>query len=203
MMRWVWPIALVLVPAALAAGPRPTPRTPGSGMVRIEGGTFRPLFAQHDVRVAPFAIDTLPLANGEKPLTNVSWADAAAICKTRGARLPSTNEWEYIARASETERNASRKASFKQRVLELALRRHEQKVGRGLRNVWGVRDFHGGVFEWTDDSGQGKHGMHCASGTVQTGDASDYAAFLRHSFRQTANLKKGGSNIGFRCATSL
>ena len=202
MKRWVWPIALVLVPAIVTAGPRPAQRGPAAGMVRIEGGRFRPLFATKVVSVAPFAIDTLPMAAADQPRTNVSWETAAAICQARGARLPTTNEWEYLAVASETERDASAQSSFKQRVLELALRRRAPRLGQGLRNVWGVRDLHGGVFEWTDDSRHGKHAMTCGGGASQ-GDASDYAAFLRHSFRQTVNPKKGGSNIGFRCAMSL
>jgi formylglycine-generating enzyme required for sulfatase activity len=69
--------------------------------------------------------------------------------------------------------------------------------------------------EWTQDfqgamkHDQGAHAAHkehtisCASGTVTGVDASDYAAFLRYSFRKTADADKGSPNVGFRCAMSL
>jgi sulfatase modifying factor 1 len=203
------------------------------GMVRVAGGEFKPLFAtqgQSVARVAAFAIDTLPVSEAAfqgfaarhpqfavrtmgnsavRAATHVSWAAAEVYCKARGARLPTTYEWEYLAAADETQRDASASSAFRQRVLELALRTGSAAhMGRGLRSVWGVRDLHGGVFEWTHDynghvrghHGHGKMTTMCAAGTVQTGDASDYAAFIRYSFRATAAARQGAGNIGFRCA---
>jgi len=151
----------------------------------------------------------------DRPITRVSWFAATAYCRARGARLPTTNEWEYLARASERRRDASSDAQFKQRVLQLALSRPSNfRIGSGFRNVWGVRDLHGGVTEWTQDfhtsfadpdsprTGHSEHSITCASGTIN-GDASDYAAFLRDAFRTTAQARMTGANVGFRCALSL
>ena len=203
------------------------------GMVRVAGGEFKPLFAtqgQPVARVATFAIDTLPVSEAAfrsfaarhpkyevrgmgnsamRAATRVSWAAAEAYCKSRSARLPTTYEWEYLARADEKQRDASTSSAFRQRVLEMTMRTGSSpRMGRGLRNMWGVRDMHGGVFEWTHDynghvrghHGHGKMTTMCAAGTVQTGDASDYAAFMRYSFRATAAAEQGAGNIGFRCA---
>jgi formylglycine-generating enzyme len=203
------------------------------GMARVAGGEFKPLYATPGrpvVHVASFAMDTLPVSEAQfasfvarqpkwraasrggsatRAVRNVSWEAAEAFCRARGARLPTTFEWEYAARADEKRSDASRDPSFRQRVLDLVMRAgSEPRMGRGIRNSWGVRDLHGGVFEWTHDynahlgahHGHGKMMTMCASGTVQTGDAGDYAAFFRYSFRSTADGTRGAGNVGFRCA---
>lgn len=204
-----------------------------AGMVRIAGGSFEPLYAvpgHSTVKVAPFAIDTVPVsqaqyagfvakragvpaprADAHRPATNVTWLEATAYCRARNARLATTDEWEYVARADEQRRDASITTTFRQRALQLAIgnRPGQLLIGRGLRNVWGVRDLHGGVSEWTADFNGSAHAhnrsahtpaMTCASGTVETGDPGDYAAFLRYSLRRTWNVNSSASNLGFRCA---
>jgi formylglycine-generating enzyme len=229
-MRTCFAIAALLL--TVSTGAQAGPRRPlQSGMVRIEAGVFRPLFANHGetrVSIAAFAIDSVPVAQAQfmafakknpglapqflknatssttMPATRVSWFAAAAYCKDRGARLPTTNEWEYVALANEKERNASAQPGFRQRVLELAMKADPRRftIGSGMRNVWGVRDMHGGVTEWTHDFGHHKHGATCAAGTVQTGDGSDYAAFMRYSFRSSADAGTTAGNVGFRCASN-
>ena len=149
-----------------------------------------------------------------RPVTFVPWHAAQAYCQARGARLPTTAEWEYLARADERERNAADHAGFRQRALELAMsaRPAEFLIGSGLRNVWRVRDLHGGPFEWTQDfsgsaTGERPHlhapGATCGSGAVDTGDASDYAAFLRDAFRSASSARTSAGNITFRCAATI
>jgi sulfatase modifying factor 1 len=229
-------VLIAMTPLAASAG-GVVPST--QGMARIEGGTFRPLFSmggRPHVTVKPFAIDSLPVSQAQffafarrvprwsgirtgndarLPATNVPLEAAAAYCSARGVRLATTDEWEYVAQASDRAHNASSSHAFRQRALELALRsRRDAAIGSGLRNIWGVRDIHGGVSEWTSDVQHfSKHGGHggghknhvltCGSGVTQTGDAGDYAAFMRYAVRATANAERGSQNIGFRCAASL
>ena len=55
------------------------------------------------------------------------------------------------------------------------------------------------LWEWTSDYQHAAHNIHCASGIVQTGDASDYAAFMRYSLRSTLKVNSSMSSLGFRC----
>ncbi|HEX5870052.1 MAG TPA: formylglycine-generating enzyme family protein, partial [Longimicrobium sp.] len=163
-----------------------------------------------------------PLAVGtgvdaRRPVTEVSWFAARAFCTWRGARLPTTDEWEYAALASETVRNASRDAVFISRLLELyrTPRPVPPVVGSGFRNAYGVHDLHGVVWEWvldfnsvlvSDDSRatSGRdHSLFCAAGVVGATDPGNYPAFLRYGFRAALQGRTTVGSLGFRCAQDL
>lgn len=65
----------------------------------------------------------------ERPVTEVSWFADRAYCRWRGARLPTTDEREYAAQASETRRHAFRDKELNSRVLALYLPEHAVQVG--------------------------------------------------------------------------
>jgi formylglycine-generating enzyme required for sulfatase activity len=152
----------------------------------------------------------------DRPVTGVSWFAAGAFCRWVGGRLPTTDEWEYVAQASETEANAFGEPEFNRRLLELHGSRPAPDalppVGGTFRNALGVWDLHGLVWEWTADfnnrmltgSGRDDQGLDrqlfCAAGSAGTTDPGDYAGFLRHGVR--ASLEGGESHpgVGFRCA---
>jgi formylglycine-generating enzyme required for sulfatase activity len=149
------------------------------------------------------------------PATEVSWFAARAYCAWRGKRLPSTAEWEYAARASETNRDASRDPAFVARLLELYLARGRRPVGSTFRNAYGVWDLHGLVWEWTDDfnsllvsndsratSGR-DHALFCAAGVIGATDPANYPAFLRYGFRAALDGRTTTERLGFRCAQDL
>jgi len=152
------------------------------------------------------------------PVVGVSWFAARAYCAASGGRLPTATEWEYVAAASATSRDASLDAAFRALVLE----RHTQArparlpaAGSGDRNWYGIQDLHGFVREWvvdfnnvmiSDDSretGGNDRQLYCAAAASTARDASDYAAFLRYSFRASLNGRSTHGNLGFRCARSV
>lgn len=151
----------------------------------------------------------------DRPATEVSWFAARAFCSAHGGRLPSTDEWEYVASLPEAGQDTTR-ATLHTRFLRL----HQQRprpgqlppVGQTVRNVLGIHDLHGVVWEWTSDfnnqmlTGSGRNdrgldrGLFCAAGSVGVPDPSDYAGFLRSSHRATLEGSEGGLLLGFRCA---
>ncbi len=151
------------------------------------------------------------------PVTNVSWFAANAFCEWQGKRLPTTDEWEYVASASETERDATRNVEFLQRALDLHTRRAPTlPVGSGFRNAYGVLDLHGVVSEWvldfnnvmaSDDSRAAGGGhdkqLYCAAGGVAATNPSNYAAFLRFATRAGLDGRSTQGSLGFRCARSV
>ena len=182
-------------------------------------GRVRPVFAD-----ARYLADWAgPLDAGDRdalrgPVTQISWFAARAYCASVGKRLPTVDEWEYAAAASERSADATGDATFRTRLLSLygAMRGATASRTRAFTNVYGVRAMHGVVWEWTldfnsvvldDDSratGSGadardRH-LYCASSAIGATDPSDYPAFLRYAVRAGLGARSTTSSVGFRCA---
>lgn len=157
---------------------------------------------------------SLPRELAERPVTNVSWFAARAYARWIGRRLPSLAEWEYAAAASETSPDGTREPAFQQRILAWYSRPSStpDPAGGVFRNLYGVLDLHGVVWEWVDDfntalvTGESRgdagldRGLFCGSGSVGAADPSDYAAFMRAAFRSSLRASYTVKNLGFRCA---
>jgi formylglycine-generating enzyme required for sulfatase activity len=154
-----------------------------------------------------------PGAGPRRPATELSWFAARAYCAWRGKRLPSTDEWEYAARADETRVDASRRESFVARLLALYTSRATgAEVGSTFVNRYGVADMHGLVWEWTEDfnsllvsddsraTAGRDHQLFCAAGVIGATDPGNYPAFLRYGMRAALDGRSTTQGIGFRCA---
>lgn len=156
-------------------------------------------------------------ARPEQPVTRVSWFAARAYCKAQGRRLPTEDEWEYIARASRTAADAPRDPSTTARIL--AWYAHPlapiADVGSARPDYWGLYDVHGLVWEWVDDfnsalvvtdsrDNQGPGvGRFCGAASAGARDVGDYVAFMRYAFRQSLRGSYTVRNLGFRCAADV
>lgn len=182
-------------------------------------GSVRPVFA--DARYLADWSGALDAGDAEalrRPVTQVSWFAARAYCASLGKRLPTVDEWEYAAAASERSADATADPSFRARLLALygSMRSASPTSARSFANLYGVRALHGVVWEWTldfnsvvldDDSratGSGadardRH-LYCASSAIGATDPSDYPAFLRYAVRAGLGARSTTSTVGFRCA---
>ncbi|WP_409479057.1 formylglycine-generating enzyme family protein [Pseudobdellovibrio sp. HCB154] len=154
-------------------------------------------------------------ARENSPVTNVSWFAARTYCKSQGLRLPTLNEWEYAAAASETLRDANKNELFLKRILEwYGEPQTEQikEVGSIYKNLYGAYDMHGLIWEWVEDfnttfvTGESREDssfnkdMFCGAGSLASNDKENYAAFMRFAFRSSLKGKSSIWNLGFRCA---
>jgi len=152
--------------------------------------------------------------NPTSPVTNVSWFAARAFCEFHGMRLPTVNEWEFMAAASEDKKDANKDEIFLRRILDwYGEPRGEslKSVGHIYKNLYGLWDMHGLIWEWVEDfnssfvTGESREdssfnkNMFCGGGAMSGADKENYAAFMRFAFRSSLKGNSSTWNLGFRC----
>jgi formylglycine-generating enzyme required for sulfatase activity len=154
------------------------------------------------------------------PVTNISWFAARAYAKWKNKRLPTLDEWEFVASASQHKPLASRDNEFIQEILDWYSKPNPEtlpEVGESVPNYHGVYDLHGLIWEWVQDfntvfiSGESRNDQgelkqfYCAAGSSAASDIDkgNYAAFLRYSFRGSLEAKYSVGNLGFRTAKNV
>jgi len=151
------------------------------------------------------------------PVTNVSWFIAKKYCECQEKRMPTMDEWEYVAMADEKRVDARSKEEFNKYILSWyeKPKTYINPVGKTFKNYWGVYDMHGLVWEWTSDfnsiflSGESRKdkdtdkNLFCGSGSINASDLMNYAAFMRYGVRASLKANYASRNLGFRCAKDL
>jgi sulfatase modifying factor 1 len=155
---------------------------------------------------------------GEAPVTNISWFAARAYLKPLGKRLPTMDEWELAACADETRADATTDSKFHNRILEWYATPNAAKFPAAHsfpEDFHSIRGLHGLVWEWVRDfnnatvTGESRgdttleRGLFCAGGALNSGDPSNYAAFMRYAFRSSLSGNYAIANLGFRGARSV
>jgi len=154
----------------------------------------------------------------DAPVTNVSWFAARAFTKFYNKRLPTVDEWEYVARANETLTDATQDKKYTQVILDWYAARAPKILPTAKSykpNVYGVYAMHGLIWEWNEDfnnamvtgESRGDSGLErnlfCAGGALSATDVRNYAAFMRFAFRSSLKGTYTTSSLGFRCARDI
>jgi formylglycine-generating enzyme required for sulfatase activity len=152
-------------------------------------------------------------APASSPVVNVSWFAARAYLRVLGKQLPTVDQWEYVAAASERRRDASRDPAFLERLRVWYARPAPARlpaVGSTFRNTYGVRDLHGLIWEWTLDfnsalvNGESRansdvdRALYCGGAAAGASDFENYAAFMRYAFRSSLEARYDVGTLGFR-----
>lgn len=148
------------------------------------------------------------------PVVNVSWFAAEAYCKWKNKRLPTIAEWELASNGAAK----NMKGSLTDYILEWYRKPNLPilpNVKSTYRNEFGLYDMNGLIWEWTfnfnsfiaskDSRGNDEDELKnfCAAGALNVADKSDYATYLRFSYRGSLKGNYCIPNLGFRCAKDL
>jgi len=154
----------------------------------------------------------------DQPVTWVSWFAADAYCAAQSARLPTWTEWEYVAAADQSRRDARADPAWRERILAWYAEPSSgalSVVGRGPANVFGIQDVHGLVWEWVDDvsallvssdnreQGAADKLRFCGAAALSTDDRENYATLMRIALLSSVEAADATANLGFRCARDL
>ena len=146
-------------------------------------------------------------------MTNVSWFAAQAYCEFLGKALPTTDQWEYALADQGRDQ-----AKLKEKILSWYGKPHAQKLSNvesGMPNGFGIYNLAALIWEWTQDfnnllvgqetrDGDAKDAnLFCAGGSQITNDTTNYAAFMRFSFRSSLKASFTTGDLGFRCAKDV
>ena len=149
-----------------------------------------------------------PRSLSDAPVVNVSWFAAKAYCENRSLRIPTVNEWEYIASREIKGMNISKLILdwYSQPTPEFL-----PSVHTGIKNIYGIAALHGLIWEWTLDfnsamvTGESRgdsaldKSLYCGAGSAGAANPEDYAAFMRFAYRSSLKAKYTVNNLGFRC----
>jgi formylglycine-generating enzyme required for sulfatase activity len=136
-----------------------------------------------------------------RPVTGVSWYDAAAYCAWAGARLLSEAEWERAARGPEGRKHPWGKEEPDKKRVNFGM-----KVGIptpvGLfpagATPEGVADMMGNVWEWVEDWYERDKVRALRGGSFFTN-----AGLLRAALRGNYEPGYRDIDIGFRCVRDV
>lgn len=154
------------------------------------------------VMLEGFYMDQLPYPNeeGAIPFTNVSQEEAAALCAARDKRLCTELEWERACKGPDN-RTFEYGETYRESICETGRPAQLRPGGYhvGCQSDFGVRDMHGGPFEWTSSSFE--RGLGSELATLRGGNDREGEVVGRCANAEPMSPKTKSGTIGFRCCS--
>lgn len=147
-----------------------------------------------------FYIDRFAYPNeeGAIPGTNITHPEAAALCADQGKRLCSELEWERACKGPDN-RTYEYGEIYREGTCRTGRPAQLRPSGYnvGCQSDFGVRDMHGGPFEWTaDEFGRGRVDGEIS---LRGGNSVDGEVFGRCTNTEPSSPQQRSGVIGFRC----
>lgn len=151
----------------------------------------------------------------QRPVVHVSWFAASAYCESQGGRLPTWHEWDYVAAASASQRDARNDPAWRQQILGWYSRSGRGPLpaaGATAANTYGVQDLHGVIWEWVEDAGgmlvssdnreQSSANVlrFCGEGALTMEQKENYATLMRIAMLSSMKANYTSATMGLRCA---
>ncbi|MBV9948780.1 MAG: formylglycine-generating enzyme family protein [Myxococcales bacterium] len=156
-----------------------------------------------DVPLAGFYIDTLPWPNeqGAIPTTNVTRDEAARLCATKRKRLCTELEWERACKGPDNTRyeygSVYDASSCGSGAHAEGPDRRPSGESLTCRSGFGVREMHGGAWEWTDS--RWGRGSTADLGVIRGGSDAEGELSMRCAFARSMAPGDRSPGTGFRC----
>lgn len=188
------PKGMVWIPPGILLAGTPEDRLPRAADEEMPGA---------QVVMRGFFIDELPYPNeqGAIPLTNITQPQAEELCAQQEKRLCTELEWE---RACKGPNNTTYPYGDSYRASECetgSLSSSLPPAGAlaGCRSGFGVRDLHGGVWQWTSSPwGRGSSGNLV---TLRGGNSNAGEVVGRCANAEASRPSASKRTVGFRCCS--
>lgn len=154
----------------------------------------------------------VPAGDATLPMTGLTWAKAKQYCAAIGGRLPTEAEWEFAARAG----NSQAYYGMPSKISWYAGNSEDtmHPVGGKMPNAFGLYDMLGNVSEWVLDRYYNKYDVDSpatgpkivqplasnATAVTRGGSWGSEARSVRVSHRSQQEPDAERDTIGFRCA---
>jgi formylglycine-generating enzyme required for sulfatase activity len=150
--------------------------------------------------------DNYPAGQGNFPVTNISYYDAAAFARWKGKRLPKEDEWEKAARGIDGRKYPWGNAWLPNANIYSFSGKSELKPVGSFKNgtsPYGCFDMSGSVWEWTDTwyklVSESENKLNIKYKIVKGGSWLKASSLARCSVREALPTNDGYGDVGIRC----